>query len=213
MGDSEWRDMMKQVSENHINVIEDMQQKSDPVITSNQEQHQQMVDLMARHNFMQMEQAKEDVEEVLQNFDEEFFELQEAIRQNHTLELALENHMNNNKNNDNNNNTDYIANDNDNNDNNIFDENLPVFENEKNDWMDNNYINNDVNQEVNDQTVSTEPYYNASNNGLLLPIWAISLISIAGLVVMGLVIFGLFKCCKSKKNYSNINSKLVKQQP
>lgn len=210
----EWKDMMRQVSDMHLEWMKDVQSSTgnDPVLASNQEQHVQMVDLMEKHDIIQMEQAKDDVKEVLEDLDEEYLQLKEMIKQNHTLEKALEHHINNEsdsflewalKNKDDGT-AAAIEDDKD-----SFEEDLPVLENENNDWIDSGFLNSDINQEVLDQSVTTsEPNNNNnnnSNNGLALPIWAISLISVAGVVVLGLVVFGMYKCYKSKNNNNSNN--------
>merc|ERR1719198_2362735 len=209
----EWKDMMRQVSDMHLEWMKDVQSSTgnDPVLASNQEQHVQMVDLMEKHDIIQMEQAKDDVKEVLEDLDEEYFQLKEMIKQNHTLEKALEHHINNEsdsflewalKNKDDGT-AAAIEDDKD-----SFEEDLPVLENENNDWIDSGFLNSDINQEVLDQSVTTSELNNSnnnSNNGLALPIWAISLISVAGVVVLGLVVFGMYKCYKSKNNNNSNN--------
>merc|ERR1711918_256630 len=196
----EWKDMMRQVSDMHLEWMKDVQSSTgnDPVLASNQEQHVQMVDLMEKHDIIQMEQAKDDVKEVLEDLDEEYFQLKEMIKQNHTLEKALEHHINNEsdsflewalKNKD--------------------DGTAAAIENENNDWIDSGFLNSDINQEVLDQSVTTSELNNSnnnnSNNGLALPIWGISLISVAGVVVLGLVVFSMYKCYKSKNNNNSNN--------
>merc|ERR1719198_1682164 len=165
----EWKDMMRQVSDMHLEWMKDVQSSTgnDPVLASNQEQHVQMVDLMEKHDIIQMEQAKDDVKEVLEDLDEEYFQLKEMIKQNHTLEKALEHHINNEsdsflewalKNKDDGT-AAAIEDDKD-----SFEEDLPVLENENNDWIDSGFLNSDINQEVLDQSVTTSELNKSKNN-------------------------------------------------